>query len=308
MGIIKETFITDKIKELLFLWSNDKYAQYLEEKLNVSILFRGGTLFMQGDETKVGNAVSCFNKIENMLSMGYYVTGDRFKQFIDMIGDRDVAPVTIRGKQLFPKTKHQVAYIDEIRQHSIVIGAGPSGTGKTYLAVAMAVEALLSNSVKRIILTRPAVEAGESLGFLPGDLTEKINPYLRPLYDALFDMIGPANVERYIENGKIEIATLAYMRGRTLNNSFAILDEAQNSSMTQMKMFLTRFGFGSKMVITGDTTQVDLPDSKRSGLLIATKILKGIDDIKIIRFDSTDVVRNPLVSKIIDAYEASGKF
>lgn len=308
MGIIKETFIADRIKELLFLWSNDKYTQYLEEKLNVSILFRGGTLFIQGDETKVGSAVSCFNKIERMLSMGYCVTGDRFKQFVEMIGDRDVAPVTIRGKQLFPKTKNQAAYIDEIRQHSIVIGAGPSGTGKTYLAVAMAVEALLSSSVKRIILTRPAVEAGESLGFLPGDLTEKINPYLRPLYDALFDMIGPANVERYIENGKIEIATLAYMRGRTLNNSFAILDEAQNSSMTQMKMFLTRFGFGSKMVITGDTTQVDLPDAKKSGLLIATKILKDIDDIKIIYFDSMDVVRNPLVSKIIDAYEASRKF
>lgn len=306
MGIVKDSFAANGMLGLSFLWNSDKHAKFLEKKLEVSIVFRGGTLFIEGEEKNVESAIGCFRQIEDIISSGYSIKDAGFEQFITLLYEKDnnVKPIIIKNRQIFPKTINQNRYLQEIRKRSVVIGIGPSGTGKTYLTVAMAVESLLSGAVKRIILTRPAVEAGESLGYLPGTLAEKINPYLRPLYDALYDMIGPEKVERYVENGKIEIAPLAYMRGRTLNSAFAILDEAQNSSVTQMKMFLTRLGFGSKMVITGDITQVDLPEPKKSGLLISAKILDGIDkDIKIIRFNNADIVRNPLVSKIINAYE-----
>ena len=211
--------------------------------------------------------------------------------------------MTTKGKPVKPKTLGQEKYVQAIRDNTIVIGVGPAGTGKTYLAVAMAVSAFRAKEVNRIILTRPAVEAGEKLGFLPGDLQQKVDPYLRPLYDALFDMLGAENFQRYQEKGNIEVAPLAYMRGRTLDDSFIILDEAQNTTTEQMKMFLTRLGFNSKMVVTGDITQIDLPDGKRSGLVEITKILKNVEDIKTVRFSEKDVVRHKLVQDIIKAYE-----
>ena len=211
--------------------------------------------------------------------------------------------MTTKGRPVKPKTLGQEKYVQAIRDNTIVIGVGPAGTGKTYLAVAMAVSAFRAKEVNRIILTRPAVEAGEKLGFLPGDLQQKVDPYLRPLYDALFDMLGAENFQRYQEKGNIEVAPLAYMRGRTLDDSFIILDEAQNTTTEQMKMFLTRLGFNSKMVVTGDITQIDLPDGKRSGLVEITKILKNIEDIKTVKFSEKDVVRHKLVQDIIKAYE-----
>lgn len=211
--------------------------------------------------------------------------------------------ISSKGKPIKPKTLGQEKYVDAIKGSTVVFGIGPAGTGKTYLAVAMAVNAFRAKEVNRIILTRPAVEAGEKLGFLPGDLQQKVDPYLRPLYDALFDMLGAENFQRYQERGNIEVAPLAYMRGRTLDDSFIILDEAQNTTPEQMKMFLTRLGFNSKMVITGDVTQIDLPDGKRSGLVEATKILKNVDDIKTIKFNEKDVVRHRLVQDIVKAYE-----
>ena len=215
----------------------------------------------------------------------------------------DCICMTTKGRPVKPKTLGQEKYVQAIRDNTIVIGVGPAGTGKTYLAVAMAVSAFRAKEVNRIILTRPAVEAGEKLGFLPGDLQQKVDPYLRPLYDALFDMLGAENFQRYQERGNIEVAPLAYMRGRTLDDSFIILDEAQNTTTEQMKMFLTRLGFNSKMVVTGDITQIDLPDGKRSGLVEITKILKNVDDIKTVRFSEKDVVRHKLVQDIIRAYE-----
>ncbi|MBR6315210.1 MAG: PhoH family protein, partial [Clostridia bacterium] len=215
----------------------------------------------------------------------------------------DCICITAKGKPIKPKTLGQKKYIEAIRQKTIVLGVGPAGTGKTYLAVAMAVSAFRAKEVERIILTRPAVEAGEKLGFLPGDLQQKVDPYLRPLYDALFDMLGAEQFQRYQERGNIEVAPLAYMRGRTLDDSFIILDEAQNTTPEQMKMFLTRLGFGSKIVVTGDITQIDLPDGKRSGLVDVIKILKHVEDIETIRFTEKDVVRHRLVQDIIKAYE-----
>ena len=215
----------------------------------------------------------------------------------------DCICITSKGKPVKPKTIGQKNYCENIKKNTITIGVGPAGTGKTYLAVAMAVTAFRANQVNRIILTRPAVEAGEKLGFLPGDLQQKVDPYLRPLYDALFDMLGAETYQKLVERGSIEVAPLAYMRGRTLDDSFIILDEAQNTTSEQMKMFLTRLGFNSKMVITGDITQIDLPDGKRSGLKDAIRILKNVDDIAIFRFTEKDVVRHRLVQDIIKAYE-----
>ena len=211
--------------------------------------------------------------------------------------------ITAKGRPVKPKTLGQKAYCEAIRENTVTLGIGPAGTGKTYLAVAAAVAAFREKSVNRIILTRPAVEAGERLGFLPGDLQSKVDPYLRPLYDALFDMLGPETYQKYLERGNIEVAPLAYMRGRTLDDSFIILDEAQNTSREQMKMFLTRLGFNSKVVITGDVTQIDLPDDKVSGLKEAMRVLEGVDDIAICRFTGADVVRHALVQQIIEAYE-----
>ena len=215
----------------------------------------------------------------------------------------DCVCITSKGKPVKAKTLGQKKYIEAIRKNTITIGVGPAGTGKTYLAVALAVSAFRAKQVNRIILTRPAVEAGEKLGFLPGDLQQKVDPYLRPLYDALFDMLGAESFQRYQERGNIEVAPLAYMRGRTLDDSFIILDEAQNTTVEQMKMFLTRLGFNSKIVVTGDITQIDLPDGKRSGLVDIIKILKNIDDIQTVRFSEKDVVRHKLVQDIIKAYE-----
>ena len=216
---------------------------------------------------------------------------------------KDVICITAKGKPLKPKTLGQQKYVEAIRKNTITMGIGPAGTGKTYLAVAMAVKAFRAQEVNRIVLTRPAVEAGEKLGFLPGDLQNKVDPYLRPLYDVLFDMLGAENFQKYQERGNIEVAPLAYMRGRTLDDSFIILDEAQNTTPEQMKMFLTRLGFNSKAIITGDVTQIDLPDAKRSGLVEASKILRDIPDIAICRFSEKDVVRHKLVQDIIRAYE-----
>ncbi|MBQ5390466.1 MAG: PhoH family protein, partial [Clostridia bacterium] len=222
-------------------------------------------------------------------------------QMVPLAGD--CICITSKGKPVKPKTIGQKNYCENIKKNTITIGVGPAGTGKTYLAVAMAVTAFRANQVNRIILTRPAVEAGEKLGFLPGDLQQKVDPYLRPLYDALFDMLGAETYQKLVERGSIEVAPLAYMRGRTLDDSFIILDEAQNTTSEQMKMFLTRLGFNSKMVITGDITQIDLPDGKRSGLKDAIRILKNVDDIAIFRFTEKDVVRHRLVQDIIKAYE-----
>ena len=234
-----------------------------------------------------------------------YVIGlvnDGAEEQVTEIGG-DTVCVTFTGKPVKAKTLGQKKYIDCIKKNTIVFGVGPAGTGKTYLAVAMAVKAFKAHEINRIILTRPAVEAGEKLGFLPGDLQNKVDPYLRPLYDALFDMMGAESYQRNLEKNCIEVAPLAYMRGRTLDDSFIILDEAQNTTPEQMKMFLTRLGFNSKMVITGDVTQIDLPDNKRSGLVEAVKILKNIDDIAITRFSEKDVVRHKLVQDIVKAYE-----
>ncbi len=215
----------------------------------------------------------------------------------------DFICLTMNGRALRPKTLGQKKYVDSIRKNTIVFGVGPAGTGKTYLAMAMAITAFKNNEVNRIILTRPAIEAGENLGFLPGDLQQKVDPYLRPLYDALYEIMGAENFARNMEKGAIEVAPLAYMRGRTLDNSFIVLDEAQNTTPEQMKMFLTRIGYGSKAVVTGDTTQIDLPRGKNSGLIESTKILKNIEDIAICNLTNKDVVRHPLVQKIIAAYE-----
>ena len=219
--------------------------------------------------------------------------------------DKDIICHTLQGKPIKPKTLGQKQYVDEIREKMIVFGLGPAGTGKTYLAVAKAVRAFQDRRIRRIILTRPAVEAGENLGFLPGTLNDKVDPYLRPLYDALSDMLGPDQLHRYLDDGTIEVAPLAYMRGRTLNDAYVILDEAQNTTEQQMKMFLTRLGEGSRMVITGDTTQIDLPDKQKSGLVIASRILRNVDDIAVCEFTNRDVVRHKLVQDIIRAYEAA---
>ena len=233
------------------------------------------------------------------------VAEDSEEKVVKLAGD--CICITSKGKPIKPKTVGQRTYCDNIKDNTVTIGVGPAGTGKTYLAVAMAVSAFRAQQVNRIILTRPAVEAGEKLGFLPGDLQQKVDPYLRPLYDALFDMLGAETYQRYVERGNIEVAPLAYMRGRTLDDSFIILDEAQNTTNEQMKMFLTRLGFNSKMVITGDVTQIDLPDGKRSGLKDAVRILRGVKDIAIFRFTEKDVVRHRLVQDIIKAYEKADR-
>jgi len=296
----------------------DMNLKLIEKELGVTISSRGGSLKITGDSGAValservikilcdevlrGEALS-EQKIIYAISLA--TEGDE-KKFHDATSG-DCVCVTSKGKPIKSKTLGQKKYIEEMNNNSIVFGIGPAGTGKTYLAVAKAVTAFRKKEVSRIIITRPAVEAGEKLGFLPGDLQNKVDPYLRPLYDALYDMIGIESYNNYVEKGAIEVAPLAYMRGRTLDNAYIILDEAQNTTPEQMKMFLTRIGFGSKAIITGDITQVDLPDGKRSGLVEAMKILSGIDDIAFCSFSHKDVVRHPLVMKIIQAYEKHDK-
>lgn len=293
--------------------SFDENIKYIEKKYSVSVVCRGAEMKISGEAENVSLAVRAVNGLLDLINKGEslneqnvrYVTSLVDEGYEDQLKSMngDCICMTTKGRPVKPKTLGQEKYVQAIRDNTIVIGVGPAGTGKTYLAVAMAVSAFRAKEVNRIILTRPAVEAGEKLGFLPGDLQQKVDPYLRPLYDALFDMLGAENFQRYQERGNIEVAPLAYMRGRTLDDSFIILDEAQNTTTEQMKMFLTRLGFNSKMVVTGDITQIDLPDGKRSGLVEITKILKNVEDIKTVRFSEKDVVRHKLVQDIIRAYE-----
>jgi phosphate starvation-inducible protein PhoH and related proteins len=296
------------------LINNDpRNLQAVQDELQVKATAREGWIKLEGAEDAVERAKQLFLFLENSIKSGSAVRTREFSYALNLVKQEGPQALqTLSGERIqtsarkgsvTPKTLGQKQYIEAIREHDITFGLGPAGTGKTYLAMAMAVSALKEETVSRIILTRPAVEAGEALGFLPGDLYEKIAPYLRPLHDALYDMLPPEEIQRHTERGVIEIAPLAYMRGRTLNNAFIILDEAQNSTAEQMLMFLTRLGYGSKAVITGDPTQIDLPPHKHSGLLEARHALKNVDGIALIEFKKRDVVRHPLVQRIIAAYE-----
>ena len=292
--------------------ANDRYLKAIEKNYGVTVFFRDGDLKMMGepeDLDKVEHVLQTLAEMQKRGSMpdeqkvNYVMSLDQETMHEDMgTLDRDVICHTVQGKPVKPKTLGQKHYVDALRKHMVVFGVGPAGTGKTYLAIAMAVQAFKSQEVGRIILTRPALEAGEKLGYLPGDLQSKIDPYLRPLYDALYQIMGAENFQHHMERGEIEVAPLAYMRGRTLDNAYIILDEAQNTTPAQMKMFLTRIGFHSKCVITGDRTQKDLPRGTESGLDVAMRILRGIDEISFIELTSKDVVRHPLVQKIVEAY------
>lgn len=308
----------ERLEQLVDLFGNfDENIKRLEKSYGVFITSHGGTLKISGEEQNVSKAYKAINCLLTMINKGESITSQNIDYVINLVDDgeedkisnitdADCICITSRGKPVKPKTLGQKRYVEAIKNNTITIGVGPAGTGKTYLAVAQAVNAFRAKQVNRIILTRPAVEAGEKLGFLPGDLQQKVDPYLRPLYDALFDMLGAENFQKCQERGDIEVAPLAYMRGRTLDDSFIILDEAQNTTGEQMKMFLTRLGFNSKAVVTGDVTQIDLPDGKRSGLKEAVKVLKGIEDISIIHLTGKDVVRHRLVQEIIKAYENFG--
>ncbi|MDP2279775.1 MAG: PhoH family protein [Nitrospirota bacterium] len=304
----------DSEKELTFLYSGfDKNLKLIEEAFNITASFRGNKILIQGEPEPAAKAEKLINEMRSISEDGYLLKPEDISYAIrsaaaghetslkDLFLNK--IPVSSKKRFIIPKTEVQRQYIEAMRNYDIVIGIGPAGTGKTYLAMAMAINALLKKQVSRIVLARPAVEAGEKLGFLPGDMYEKVNPYLRPLYDALFDMIEAEKASKFIERGIIEIAPLAFMRGRTLNDSFIILDEAQNTTSEQMKMYLTRLGFNSKTVITGDITQIDLPSGKLSGLIEAEKILNDIEGIKVIYFSEKDVVRHKLVQEIVKAYE-----
>jgi phosphate starvation-inducible PhoH-like protein len=293
------------------LGSSDELLRLIESAFSADIHVRGNEITVSGDPVEVERATRLFGELITLLERGDTLTADSVERLLSLLSQQtverpaDVLSLSIlsgRGRTIRPKTLNQKRYVDAIDNHTIVFGIGPAGTGKTYLAMAKAVQALQSKSVNRIILTRPAVEAGERLGFLPGTLYDKIDPYLRPLYDALHDMVDPETIPRLMASGVIEVAPLAFMRGRTLNDSFIVLDEAQNTSAEQMKMFLTRLGFGAKMVVTGDVTQVDLPAGTRSGLRMVQEILDGIEDVHFCRLNSGDVVRHRLVSDIVDAY------
>ncbi|MFS0780869.1 PhoH family protein [Bacillus sp. 1P06AnD] len=298
---------------IALLGISDSNLKVLENELNVSVITRGERISVGGDSDDVENAFAIIRALLAVIrrgikistrDVGYAVELSKkgTLEYFQEMYDEEIAK-TVKGKPIRVKTLGQKDYISAIKKNDIVFGIGPAGTGKTYLAVVMAVSAMKSGKVNKIILTRPAVEAGESLGFLPGDLKEKVDPYLRPLYDALNDILGSEHTQRLIERGIIEIAPLAYMRGRTLDDAFIILDEAQNTTEAQMKMFLTRLGFGSKMVITGDVSQIDLPHKAKSGLVEATNILKGVKGINFTILDGSDVVRHPLVGRIVTAYE-----
>ena len=303
----------DNAKAALLFGDLNSNLHTVEQGTGVTINVRGNDVNLSGPEHEVKLTSELLRQLYDLIGKGYPVYASDFAFGLRILESTpsarlekiflDKVYVTTQHRVISPKTQNQKKYIDAIRQHDIVFGIGPAGTGKTYLAVAMAVSALVNKRIRSIILTRPAVEAGEKLGFLPGDLAQKVNPYLRPLHDALNDMLGAEKTMELIERGTIEIAPLAFMRGRTLSHSFVILDEAQNTTKEQMKMFLTRIGFDSFAVITGDATQVDLPVPKHSGLLQAERILKKIDGIKFCRFGKEDVVRHPLVQKIIQAYE-----
>jgi phosphate starvation-inducible PhoH-like protein len=293
--------------------SFDENIKLIENEYGVSIVGRGAEIKVSGEAEDVAKAVRAIESLLALINRGEALSEQNVRYCISLVNEGsegkiqmlagDCICITAKGKPVKPKTLGQKNYCSQIKKNTITIGVGPAGTGKTYLAVAMAVTAFRAQEVNRIILTRPAVEAGEKLGFLPGDLQQKVDPYLRPLYDALFDMLGTETYQKYVERGNIEVAPLAYMRGRTLDDSFIILDEAQNTTPEQMKMFLTRLGFNSRMVITGDITQIDLPDGKRSGLKDVMRVLRNIDDIAQVRFNEKDVVRHKLVQDIIKAYE-----
>lgn len=303
-----------QIEQVLILFGNaDQNVKMIEEHFGVNIVCRGTEIKITGESEAVSKAQRTIDTLLTMVQKDGNLTEQNIRYVITLVeqgNEQSMAQmnnsciaVTVKGKPVKPKTLGQKKYLDAIENNTITFGIGPAGTGKTYLAVAMAVRAFRDEQVSRIILTRPAVEAGEKLGFLPGDLQDKVDPYLRPLYDAMFDMMGPENFQRNMEKGCIEVAPLAYMRGRTLDDSFIILDEAQNTTPEQMKMFLTRLGFNSKAIVTGDITQIDLPNAGRSGLIEAVKVLKNVDDIAIMRLTEKDVVRHKLVQDIITAYE-----
>ena len=310
----QRTVNAERVEDLIAVFGSfDENIKRIEEALCVSIVNRGTELKVSGDEEAVDKAARTLEGLLALASKGEVIDEQRVRYLITLVREgndhqvaqmaKDVVCITAKGKPIKAKTVGQQNYMKAISKNTVTIGVGPAGTGKTYLAVAAAVAAFRERTVNRIVLTRPAVEAGERLGFLPGDLQNKVDPYLRPLYDALYDMLGPETFQKYQERGSIEVAPLAYMRGRTLDDSFIILDEAQNTTREQMKMFLTRLGFGSKIVITGDVTQIDLPGDKISGLKDAIRVLDGVKDIAICRLTSADVVRHALVQEIINAYE-----
>lgn len=311
---IEQVLQIEKIEQVLILFGNaDQNAKIIEEHFGVHLVCRGTEVKITGESEAVSKAQRTVDTLLAMIAKDGTLSEQNVRYVITLVEqgseqsmvqmNNGCIAVTVKGKPVKPKTLGQKKYTDAIQNNTITFGIGPAGTGKTYLAVAMAVRAFRDEQVSRIILTRPAVEAGEKLGFLPGDLQDKVDPYLRPLYDAMFDMMGPENFQRNMEKGCIEVAPLAYMRGRTLDDSFIILDEAQNTTPEQMKMFLTRLGFNSKAIVTGDVTQIDLPNAGRSGLIEAVKVLKNIDDIAIMRLTEKDVVRHKLVQDIITAYE-----
>ena len=308
----------ERVEDLIAVFGSfDENIRRIEENLHVTIVNRGTDMKVSGEADAVDKAARTLEGLLSLAAKGEIIDEQRVRYLITLVKEgnddqvtkmaKDVVCITAKGKPIKAKTVGQQEYMKAIMKNTVTLGIGPAGTGKTYLAVAAAVAAFRERTVNRIILTRPAVEAGERLGFLPGDLQTKVDPYLRPLYDALYDMLGPETFQKYQERGSIEVAPLAYMRGRTLDDSFIILDEAQNTTKEQMKMFLTRLGFGSKIVITGDVTQIDLPSDKTSGLKDAVRVLEGVKDIAICRLTSADVVRHALVQEIINAYEKADK-
>ena len=312
--MIEQTVSIERMEDAIDIFGSfDENIRLIEQELGVRVVSRDGQVKISGVEEPVDQAAKVIRGLLSLSARGEAIHEQNVRYLIQLVKSgnedkiqtlaADVLCVTAKGKPIKAKTMGQKKYVDAIRKHTITLGVGPAGTGKTYLAVAAAVAAFRAKEVNRIILTRPAVEAGERLGFLPGDLQSKVDPYLRPLYDALFEMLGPESYAKYVERGNIEVAPLAYMRGRTLDDSFIILDEAQNTSREQMKMFLTRLGFGSRIVITGDVTQIDLPGEKISGLKEAMRILRDVEDIAICRLTGSDVVRHVMVQRIIKAYE-----
>ena len=314
----REMMTVGNVDQLMALFGpHDENVDLVRRETGAEIFAHGDEITLSGEEEAVRLAHLVLDKLLAILAQGEGIDRSRIRYAIDLAREgyadrfeeimQGVIAITYRGRQIKCKTLGQQKYIDAIKKNTCVFAVGPAGTGKTYLAIAMAVVALKNKDIERIILTRPAVEAGEKLGFLPGDLQQKVDPYLRPLYDALNDMMGPEGYQRLMERGALEVAPLAYMRGRTLNDAFIILDEAQNTTSEQMKMFLTRMGMGSKMIITGDVTQIDLPAGRKSGLVEALEVLKGVEDIGMVRLSHRDVVRHELVQAIVKAYEKHDK-
>ena len=316
--VVERIVNAERLEDIIAVFGSfDENIRRIEDALDVRIINRSTDLKVSGDEEMVDKAVRTLEGLLALASKGEAIDEQRVRYLITLVNEgndaqveqmtKDVVCITAKGKPIKAKTVGQQKYMKAIAKNTVTIGVGPAGTGKTYLAVAAAVAAFRERTVNRIVLTRPAVEAGERLGFLPGDLQNKVDPYLRPLYDALYEMLGAETFQKYQERGSIEVAPLAYMRGRTLDDSFIILDEAQNTTREQMKMFLTRLGFGSKIVITGDITQIDLPEDKTSGLKDAVRVLDGVKDIAICRLTAADVVRHALVQEIISAYERAAQ-